>query len=49
MAKWIELIEKTDDLMGLTDIIENAANDDTITNAEYCKLYDMAIEKVQRI
>lgn len=47
MARWIELIEKTDDLMGLTDIIEEASGDDSITNEEYCRIYDIALKKVQ--
>lgn len=48
MKKWIDMIEKTDDLMGLTDIIEDAAFDEKISNQEYSELCGMAIAKIER-
>lgn len=42
--KYIKEIEKAS-IMDLEEIIERAANDDTISNCEYCSVYDKAIER----
>lgn len=49
MKKWIEMIEKTDDLLSLTEIIETAAFDEEISNQDYSELYGMALAKIERI
>ena len=48
MKKWMDMIEKTDDLMSLTEIIEKAAFDEEISNQEYSELYGIALAKIER-
>ena len=48
MKKWMDMIERTDDLMSLTEIIEKAAFDEEISNQEYSELYGIALAKIER-
>lgn len=45
---YVDMINGADGIIDeLNDIIEQAANDDGLTNDEYCELYDMAIKSVR--
>lgn len=43
MQKYLDLIQSAEDLDALNRIIEQAADDDGLTNAEYCQVYEAAI------
>lgn len=46
--KYVEAIKANkDNLRALNELFEEIAYDDSITNAEYTKLFDMAIEYCQ--
>ena len=44
---YMKRVSAMNDMTGLNDTIERAANDDTLTNAEYQQIYDAAIRKIQ--
>ena len=47
MKYWLILIESAKGLDDISNIIEQAAFDETITNKEYETVYQTALEKVQ--
>ena len=45
MDKWIKEIEKAGSFSELNQIVERMASDEEISNAEYCLLYSMAVDR----
>ncbi len=46
MEEYIKRITEADTLSEINDIVEEAANDDRITNEEYQKIYSYALDMV---
>lgn len=49
IEKWINKIKATDDFDKLNAIIEKMAFDEEITNEEYAKAYEIAVNKFRRV
>ena len=45
--EYIRRIAEADSIAALNDIVEEAANDETITNAEYQEVYNAALEAIR--
>lgn len=45
--EYIKSIAEADSITALNDIVEEAANDETITNTEYQEVYSAALEAIR--
>lgn len=49
MSVYVDRIERASDFEELCNIVEDAADDDRITNEDYCTVYGMCLNKAQAI
>ena len=47
MNKYADRIERAQDFEALCNIVEEAADDMNITNADYCRVYTLCMNKAQ--
>lgn len=45
--EYIRRMAEADSITALNDVVEEAANDETITNTEYREVYDAALEAIR--
>ena len=48
-SKYLQRIQRLNTMTTLNNLLEEAANDDNITNREYQQIYDAAIGRVRQI